>query len=783
MQKRKHTFSIGCLKTVLLVSLMAVLLCALTACSFFGLGNKVTSVTVTAGDGLDYAGTPATYFATLSEQFTLKATLNASAPARTVIEWYKTDADGNEVKVGGGAGVKELVYSIDDITVGTVSFYAVADGVKSGAVTVTVRYGELDRLNIESDTHKIVSGVIRQNAASTQSVELHAAYNDNLSPDSVVTLQWFCREKGAAEWTELFTTDGRVTYTHDGAVAEIEIKAVATCGETSISAAVTLSYVDAFLAVTSVEIETGAPATEENGQYFLINDGSVAKSVTLTASTYPDGTDLTSPVVWQVRTQSGTRTLNTPEREIEFTPVAGENFVTATVDGVTSLHAAIICLSSSERERRAEQLDETFIWRGGVHNYYISDATDLNAVVNYIISQHHTGDASYKDWYLAPSSWKTGGIVEQTSETFGDLMQQAINYSDESGSFYFSYSTQGVKMLEDGTYFGVPTEPCTLEYTVNQLDGVVTYNETEGAKRTELYIDGVTRTAPVTDSNMLFRVVEWGYKPVFDYSAQSQAALSIYKKARAVLLEIIDYSMTELDKVRAIYEWIVTNVDYDYGAAEQPLDAVETLKYNAFYLEGVFNDGRAVCDGKSKAFSLLCGMEGIKAVRITGEATSGGQTAGHAWNKVLVDADGDLDKEWYVVDTTWGDGARTTDNPYVIEELFTYAYLLISDEDISSTHKARSEFNPSATTEFDVFAATELPDSGGVTLYVDETNDLMRLVEYLDSRKYEWVNIEVDPSFAATESGLRLKLASVMALKPYDLLSGGIRNVYWFRRM
>lgn len=91
------------------------------------------------------------------------------------------------------------------------------------------------------------------------------------------------------------------------------------------------------------------------------------------------------------------------------------------------------------------------------------------------------------------------------------------------------------------------------------------------------------------------------------------------------------------------------------------------------------------------------------------------------------------------MDTTWGDGARTTDNPYVIEELFTYAYLLISDEDISSTHKARSEFNPSATTEFDVFAATE--------------------------------------------SGLRLKLASVMALKPYDLLSGGIRNVYWFRRM
>jgi hypothetical protein len=68
-------------------------------------------------------------------------------------------------------------------------------------------------------------------------------------------------------------------------------------------------------------------------------------------------------------------------------------------------------------------------------------------------------------------------------------------------------------------------------------------------------------------------------------------------------------------------------------------------------------------------------MEGIDAIRIVGEAKSGGSAGGHAWNKVIIN------DECYVVDITWTEIIRssTTEN-------LTHEYFMVSDEYIASTH-------------------------------------------------------------------------------------------------
>ena len=68
------------------------------------------------------------------------------------------------------------------------------------------------------------------------------------------------------------------------------------------------------------------------------------------------------------------------------------------------------------------------------------------------------------------------------------------------------------------------------------------------------------------------------------------------------------------------------------------------MKLTCYYLESVFLDTNnlVVCDGYAKAFSLLCNMEGIDCIRVTGKLSS----EGHAWNKVKIDG------IWYVVDIT-----------------------------------------------------------------------------------------------------------------------------------
>jgi len=162
----------------------------------------------------------------------------------------------------------------------------------------------------------------------------------------------------------------------------------------------------------------------------------------------------------------------------------------------------------------------------------------------------------------------------------------------------------------------------------------------------------------VYNSEELWWAVERGYLPVFPME-HTKAEL-FFERAKMILREIIYEGMSDYDKVAAIYEYLVDAVSYDYDAyahagevtAGGNADAIDALKNDTcYYLEGVFERGRAVCDGKTKAFVLLCGIEGIVTLRTSGSSLDGG--IGHAWNYVNIDG------YWYLVDTTEGDARYT----------------------------------------------------------------------------------------------------------------------------
>ena len=154
-------------------------------------------------------------------------------------------------------------------------------------------------------------------------------------------------------------------------------------------------------------------------------------------------------------------------------------------------------------------------------------------------------------------------------------------------------------------------------------------------------INGLEETMAVYNSEELWWAVEQGYKPVFPL--ENTKAELFYERAKIILREIVYNGMNDYEKVMAIYEYLVDAVSYDYDAFGKNADKTDTC----YYLEGVFEKGRAVCDGKTKAMVLLCGIEGIPCVRAFGESRTGG--AGHAWNYVSIDG------VWYLIDTTEGD--------------------------------------------------------------------------------------------------------------------------------
>lgn len=171
--------------------------------------------------------------------------------------------------------------------------------------------------------------------------------------------------------------------------------------------------------------------------------------------------------------------------------------------------------------------------------------------------------------------------------------------------------------------------------------------------------------AALLDVAMKFRL------PRFPEGSKLRA---VYNAAIEALNAIIKKEMTDTDKVHAIYDYLVYYVDYDFELYKRYQEDPKKVSAGerAFKLEGVFLDKTAVCDGISKAFSLMCSIECIPNVRIVGDKDG----IPHAWNKVLIDG------QWYLVDATWGNFALNSgeEGEEIITEFLSHAYFLTTDD-------------------------------------------------------------------------------------------------------
>lgn len=143
----------------------------------------------------------------------------------------------------------------------------------------------------------------------------------------------------------------------------------------------------------------------------------------------------------------------------------------------------------------------------------------------------------------------------------------------------------------------------------------------------------------VTNGEELWWTLSQGYKPTF--ASTSTKAYSFYQQAKSILREIISDDMNELEKIKAIYNYICDNSYYDYAA----LDYSGSWTNNtAYFIDGFFQYKTVVCDGFSKVMALFAGMENLYVVRGYGYDDE----SGHAWNYAKVEG------KWYLVCPTWG---------------------------------------------------------------------------------------------------------------------------------
>ena len=232
-------------------------------------------------------------------------------------------------------------------------------------------------------------------------------------------------------------------------------------------------------------------------------------------------------------------------------------------------------------------------------------------------------------------------------------------------------------------------------------------------------INNVSKGIPVSTSEQLVWVLENGYKPL---PTSGSSAERMYNCAKAVLRQIVDSSMTDVQKLMAIYEWLILNIQYDNKALDESghISAQTAKTYDSWYLEGVFNNQKAVCEGFAKALLVMAKIEGIPAIFVTGN--------NHAWNKVYVDG------KWYGIDSTHGNVEVTSPDDLEILSYRTFMFkdsLRSGNSDPSRNFVATEYTSFTANTAYN-FYATELfnYNSSDYDLIIESQAELEALFNY-----------------------------------------------------
>ena len=446
-----------------------------------------------------------------------------------------------------------------------------------------------------------------------------------------------------------------------------------------------------------------------------------AETVTFTATLSPAKADVES-VKWYVNDK-----YYSTGKTFSFKPTnRGEYKVTAEINKITKTKTIVYLSENDEAWYYASHFHD---YGGYAQNRYITSKEELKNLILFVL-ENKIAEIKFYAGYSTPETVKNDvSDVRDCVEESGIIPGYSLETSGNEFTIKFRFFADeaGVIPTVNSPEYDAPdgfADAVQNTYSKPHYDNV--------KKERNFYIDSVKETMSVSTSNMLYKAVAWGYKPVF-MGSQAENLKQIYDNAKDALSYIVSDEMSEYEKVHAIYDYIIYNVRYDHDCANAEdkyvsgnLSLNEKMKYYGYYLEGIFlnkfykKDMHAVCDGKSKAFVLMCGIEGITAVRISGKASSDSKNfGGHAWNKVLLDLNGTGDKEWYFVDTTWGD---VGDNS---KEFLSHAYFLLSDDEVKNTHVENPGHDyPKAEGKFDYYAHETYTSSGTEYNYVITNRNL-----------------------------------------------------------
>lgn len=148
----------------------------------------------------------------------------------------------------------------------------------------------------------------------------------------------------------------------------------------------------------------------------------------------------------------------------------------------------------------------------------------------------------------------------------------------------------------------------------------------------------------------------------FDSSTAKQMSIVLDEKVDEII-EIADSFATDYEKELYLHDYVCDVTVY----TEETFGEMGDTAYSTLI------DGKAICEGYSRAMQLLLDKVGISNYLVVGDGVNEDGTEPHMWNIV------EIDGKKYHLDATWDDTGT--------ENVIGHLYFNVNDEKISRDHK------------------------------------------------------------------------------------------------
>lgn len=215
--------------------------------------------------------------------------------------------------------------------------------------------------------------------------------------------------------------------------------------------------------------------------------------------------------------------------------------------------------------------------------------------------------------------------------------------------------------------YDAPQSDSKLKVMVEKDGKQVTYN---------LKNDGTTENFPLSMGDgeykvsILENVVDNQYKPVstekikLDIPDEKQIYLASVQNvnwnmnstAVAKAKELTKGLKSDSQKIKAIYDYMISNVTYDFDKITKlPKDYLPDI-------ENTISSGKGICYDYASTYAAMLRSQGIPAKLVKGYSTL--VTGYHAWNEVYDSESG----KWIVTDTTYDAQMKVAKHKYSMEK-------------------------------------------------------------------------------------------------------------------